>query len=160
MKKVLIVLGIVAAVVVLGCVGTSVLVSALGKARESARAKATVLAPSVEVAAEKPKAPVVTVDVATIDKSEETQGKREAYIKTLSASGFFGDSRSNGQAGRVVVKPAFYALDFKKKEEYLSVVYAYYWDGKDDGFFMRLLYSKTNKEVGQYGKSLGGLKME
>ncbi len=168
MKKILIVLGIVAAVIVFGCVGTSVLVSALGKAREKARASRaaeTVAQNPTPTAAPAPQAELPKVDAPKtaapqIDKSEEKQAEREKFIQTLSASGIFGDSRSNGRAARVVVKPGFYDLDFKTKEKYLSVVYAYYWDGKDESFFMRLLDSRTNKEVGQYSKSAGGLELE
>ena len=58
------------------------------------------------------------------------------------------------------MRPAFYALDFDIKDKFVSVVYAYYFDGTNIADSVRVIDSNSGKEVGNYSPLNPGLKMK
>lgn len=111
----------------------------------------------------KPRRPVPAqqaAPVATIDKSPEKQAARDELIQKLIREGVFQKVEPGSSIPSVWVTPAFYLLDFETKQKFISVVYAYYFDGSDKLASVRLKDSKTGKEVGMYSIAYGGLRME
>jgi hypothetical protein len=98
-----------------------------------------------------------TPPVATIDKSAQMQADRKRLIERLISEGIFQKVEIPGNLPRLWVRPAFHLLDFDRKQSFVSVVYAYYFDGSRVSDTVRLFDSKTGKEVGAY--SSGGLRM-
>lgn len=84
----------------------------------------------------------------TIDKSPKMQADRLKLIERLQREGIFGEISVRSSGATILVKPAFYVLDFKDKQSFVSVVYAYYFDGSDPYVPIRLKDSRTNKAVG------------
>lgn len=97
--------------------------------------------------------------VATIDKSPQMQEKRADLIEELTRLQVFAKIESPGSVPRVWVRPAFYLLDFDQKQNFVSVVYAYHFDGSSAGDFVRVIDNQTGKEIGQFNPRLGGLKL-
>ncbi len=57
------------------------------------------------------------------------------------------------------VAPKLYALNFDDKQQFISVIHAYYIT-KNKKYDLVVLYdSKSGKKIGVYGKNYGGLKM-
>jgi hypothetical protein len=50
----------------------------------------------------------------------------------------------------VWVRPRFYLLNFNEKEKFVSVVYAYYFEGHDFGDAVKIVDSLSGKEVGSF----------
>ena len=105
-------------------------------------------------------APEVRQQQPRIDKSPETQAKRKSLIKRLIAEGVFQKVEVPGNLPRVWVTARFKALLFDDKQQFISVVYAYYFNG--NGFTDTVLvYDNLNgREIGQYNPNLGGLKLK
>jgi len=99
-----------------------------------------------------------------LDKSERAQSQRKKLIDDLISKGVFQKVEVPGSAPRVWVKPLFYESDFDQKEAFVGLVYSYYFDGSDELAFVRVLDSRSNKEVGTYSQvnnwGRGGLKMK
>jgi zinc-ribbon domain len=97
---------------------------------------------------------------ATIYKSEGMQQSRKELIGKLINDGIFQKVEVPGSLPRVWVEPRFYALDFDTKEKFVSVVYAYYFDGTDMADTVRIFDSRSGKEVGDYSLVNPGLRMK
>ena len=96
----------------------------------------------------------------TLDKSPETQRQREAFIRKLIQKGIFAKVDVPGTLPRLWVTLAFHALDFETKEKFVSVVYAYYFDGSGYGDVVRIFDNTTGKEIGGYSTANLGLRMD
>lgn len=94
-----------------------------------------------------------TTRVATIDKSPSMQAERKGFLERAIQEGAFQKIETPGSLPRVWVKPGFYTLDFDDKASYVSVVYAYYFDGSDQSDLVRIFDGKTGKEIGSYSDS-------
>ncbi|WP_077540561.1 hypothetical protein [Sedimentisphaera cyanobacteriorum] len=90
-----------------------------------------------------------------IDKSEKMQADRLNLIERLQREGIFGDIIPRSSGATIVVKPAFYTLDFKDKQSFVSVVYAYYFDGLTPYTPILLRDSRTNNNIGSFTVELG-----
>ena len=88
--------------------------------------------------------------VASIDKSSKMQQGRKRLIEKFIGSGVFRKVATPGSLPRVYVGPAFYALDFDDKQAAVSVIYAYHFDGSNSSDLVRVMDSRTNKEIGIY----------
>ena len=96
-----------------------------------------------------------------VDKSPEMQAGRKKLIEKLISTRVFHKVETPGNAPRVYVLPAFYELDFDMKQQFVSVVYAYYFDGSDAyGDLVRVFDARTNKSVGTYTIATGGLTLD
>jgi len=91
----------------------------------------------------------------TIDKSETKQAGREKLIKKLQTERVFHKIETPGTLPRLYVAPRFYTLDFDMKQQFVSVVYAYYFDGKKITDSVRIYDSKSGKEVGYFALPQG-----
>jgi len=96
---------------------------------------------------------------ATVDKSATMQADRQTFIQKAIKNGAFTKIEVPGSLPRVWVTPAFMDLDFDTKTKFISVVYAYYFDGSNETDTVRLFDSRSGKEVGGYSMVYGGLKM-
>jgi hypothetical protein len=85
---------------------------------------------------------------------------RVEMIKRLQGQGIFGDVTRRGNTGHLIVKPGFYALDFKEKQTFASVAFAWCKDQTPTADTLLLLDSKSNKQVGHLFESEGTLVME
>ena len=88
-----------------------------------------------------------------IDKSEETQKKRLALISGLQKDNIFADIRTRETGATIMVDVGFYLVDFKAKQDFVSVVFAYYADDRD--YVVSLRDNNTNKKVGMFTVSSG-----
>ena len=99
-----------------------------------------------------------------IDKSDAKQKGRAQLIRELQQKGIFGkvEARRDSPDRMSVdatVKPRFFTLDFETKQQFVSVIYAYYCDGNEsDAVFLR--DSMTDKLVGTYSSLSGGLSLD
>ena len=91
-----------------------------------------------------------TKTVGSIDKSPKMQQGRSDLIKKLIREGVFLKTDTPGSLPRVYVGPAFYGLDFDTKQKFVSVVYAYYFDGSGALDMVRVMDGRTNKEIGDF----------
>lgn len=89
----------------------------------------------------------------TIDKSASMQAQRQKLIDQFISQGFFTEvvKQGNGMP-RVWVTPRFTASNLKDKQNALSVVYAFYFDGSETFASLALIDSRTGKEVGRFDK--------
>ena len=90
-----------------------------------------------------------------IDKSARMQADRLKLIQQIQGQGVFGDINVRSQGATIIVKPAFYGLDFKDKQAFVSVVYAYNFDGLSPYISIKLQDSRTNKNVGSFSAERG-----
>lgn len=97
--------------------------------------------------------------VATIDKSAAMQADRKKLIEKLIGEGVFQKVETPGTLPRLWVRPRFYAAEFDQKQSFVSVVYAYYFDGSNETDSVRIFDSRSGKEVGSYSAVQGGLKL-
>lgn len=95
----------------------------------------------------------------SVDKSPQMQTDRKKLIEELIDSGVFQKVEVPGNLPRLWVRPAFYALEFDRKASFVSVVYAYYFNGANDADSVRIYDSRSGKEVGRYSTVAGGLEM-
>jgi hypothetical protein len=98
--------------------------------------------------------------IVEVDKSPVKQREREQFINKLINQGIFAKVEKRSTFPRLWIKPAFYSLEFKEKEGFVSVVYAYYFDGNNFTDTIVLMDNLTGKRVGNYSLSNPGLKME
>lgn len=95
----------------------------------------------------------------TVDKSPEKQAQRKQLLEKLIAQGvFLKIDTMGGTLPKAYVTPAFYALDIDMKKTFVSVIYAYYFDGNGIGDTVILRDSKTGKQIGTFSKL--GLKLD
>ena len=87
------------------------------------------------------------------------QADRKKLIEKLIEQGVFQKIEVPGFLPRLWVRPGFYIADFDQRESFVSVVYAYYFDGSDPTDSVKLFDSQSGKEVGSYSIVAGGLKM-
>lgn len=99
--------------------------------------------------------PTTEPRVATIDHSPEKQADRLRLINNLISLGLFSKVSKPGELPYVHVRRAFYELDFEQKQKFVSVVYAYYYDGSEDDGLVRIFDARTNKDVGRFSPALG-----
>lgn len=83
-----------------------------------------------------------------IDKSEAKQKDRMKFIAELQVHGILNRVESRDVAAEVWVEPGFYRLDFKDKEQFLNVVYCYYFSR--DNCWLNLRDNKSGKKIGKY----------
>ena len=97
---------------------------------------------------------------SAIDQSPATQESRRKVIADAVKYGIFDRVETPAKYPHVWVKPAFYALDFKRKQDLIGCVYGYHFNPSSDQPFAVLLYdSKTGNEVGNFHENNPGLKM-
>ncbi len=92
-------------------------------------------------------------DVPDWDKSAATQQKREDLIGQLQDRDIIGDVNQNGNEATVVIEPAFYDLEFTRKQEFASMIFAWCFDHIYVDYVpnkLRLIDSKTGKEAGLF----------
>ena len=85
---------------------------------------------------------------------------RAKLIERLQAQGVLGDLRVANHVGRVVVGPKFLPLDFKQRQSFASVAFAWCLDTDADCKLLVLHDGRSNKEIGRFGDVYGGLKMD
>lgn len=85
--------------------------------------------------------------------------KREALIQDLCNKGIFERTERTGEIPRLWARPAFMLLDFRDKESFASVVYAYYFD-EDMTKSLAIYDSRFGKRVGWYAPRRGGLSFD
>ena len=112
-----------------------------------------IMAPSENAGTVKP-----STQVATLDKSPAMQAQRAELIEKLKSQGVFQKHGVPGNTPRVWVKPAFYELDFDAKQKFVSVVYAFYFDGSNSGDMVIVYDSRSNKPIGTYSNA--GLRLD
>ena len=94
-----------------------------------------------------------------IDKSPAMQNKRKKMMQDLIRNGVFEKVTVPGTLPRLWVTPSFYLLDFDTKQSFVSVVYAYYFDGTSYGDVVLIYDNLSGKEVGKYS-TVQGLNMK
>jgi len=95
-----------------------------------------------------------------VDQSPTMQAGRKEMIESLQEKGVFGEVKCSEAGGAtVVVRPAFYRLDFEQKKVFVSVPAAYCFEPKWGIVSVDLVDSKTNKDAGSFSP-LFGLKLE
>jgi hypothetical protein len=107
-----------------------------------------------------PKGPAhypVAKSVATVDKSAGMQAQRKKLIEKLMAHGIFLKTGVPGSLPRVWVGLPFYGLPFDEKQQFVSVVYAYYLDGSSEYDLLVVYDGYTNKKIGTF--TLAGLSL-
>ena len=104
--------------------------------------------------------PTAPAPAATVDKSAAMQAKRRELIDKLIKQGVFQKVEVPGSLPRIWVRPVFYTLDFDTKESFVSVVYAFYFDGSNASDMVRIFDSRSGKQVGRYSALIGGLKLD
>jgi hypothetical protein len=92
------------------------------------------------------------------DKSAETQRKREDLLRGLQAQSVFGTFNCRSLGADVQVTDRFLELDFDTKEKFLSVFYAWCFDGIKTHVGVSLIDIKSGKDLGRYAAETG-LKM-
>ena len=97
----------------------------------------------------------------TIDKSPAKQAERKKFMEKLKSQGLIQKvDTMGGNLPKIYVRPTFYNLDLDTKQTFVSVVYAYYFDGSNFTDTVVLRDSRTGKDVGDYNPNTGGLKMK
>ena len=102
----------------------------------------------------------VTKPLSKIDKSTDMQAQRKQFTEKLISKGVFAKVEASGSFPHVWIEPAFYSLDFKTKENFVSVVYSYYFDGNNYGDTVYIVDNISGKEVGDYSLANPGLKLK
>lgn len=87
----------------------------------------------------------------------DMQSDRKALIQKLINKGIFQKVEVPGTLPHLWVRPAFYALDFDAKSQFVNVVYAYYITQNHQYNIVVLYDGKTGKEIGKYSEVSGGL---
>jgi hypothetical protein len=96
-----------------------------------------------------------------LDKSEAMQQNRKTMMENLVKEGVFAEVEGKaGYIAKIVTGPKWNTLDFETKEKYVSVVYAYYYDGDKQRDSVWLKDRMTNKDIGRYSIIQGGLKLD
>ncbi len=80
------------------------------------------------------------------------QEKRKELIDKLTASGIFYKVVTVGNTPHVWVTPLFMALNFDDKQNFISVVCAYY-----DSDMVTIKNSRTGERIGSFSREYGGL---
>ncbi len=94
-----------------------------------------------------------TPSVPRWDKSETKQAERKALIGKLVATGIFSKVVQNGNTyPRAWTGAGFDPLEFDSKQQFLSVVYAYYFDGNESDS-VALVDGRSGKEIGRFRPS-------
>lgn len=96
---------------------------------------------------------------ATIDKNPSMQAERKALINELIGRGIFTKVERGASIPKIWVTRQFMALPFKDKEGFVSVVYAYYFDGSEEHAQVQIKDALSGKVLGNYAVWQGGLKM-
>ena len=91
--------------------------------------------------------------------AEDLQAGRKAFIQKLIKKGYFEKVEIPGSLPYLWVKPLFYTLDFKMKERFVSVVYAYYITENSKYDIVVLYDNKTGKKIGTFSEEDGGLNL-
>jgi hypothetical protein len=95
------------------------------------------------------------VHAQSLDKSEKMQATRAKLIADLVSRRIFARHEKPEDVARLWVGPSFYTLDFRDKQQFVSVVYAYYFNDTNPKNFVSLMDSRTNKAIGSL--TSGGL---
>jgi hypothetical protein len=91
---------------------------------------------------------------ATVDKSETIQAKRSAFIEKAIRLEVFSRIVQNGNTmPRVWTGRSFKTIDFQAKQNALSVVYAYYFDGSTQSDSIAIIDHMNGQEIGRFRKS-------
>jgi hypothetical protein len=101
-----------------------------------------------------------TTTIPTSTVSPELQTERLDFINQMISQGYFQKVEKPADYPHTWVTSLFMALDFKDKESFVSVVYAYYISDDPNADMVVLYDSKTGKQVGVYAAVYGGLKMD
>ncbi|WP_441228075.1 hypothetical protein AB7813_08975 [Tardiphaga sp. 20_F10_N6_6] len=107
------------------------------------------------------KAPTISPEAkkATVDKSDEMQSNRLKLMEKMRAQGVFQKVEMPGNLPRLWVDSGFHSADFETKQKFVSVVYAYYFNGSNIADSVRIYDGKTGKEIGDYSIGNPGLKL-
>lgn len=95
---------------------------------------------------------------AKVEKSAEIQQQRREFIEKLIRNGIFAKVECLAEFPSVWVTPKFLGLDFDAKDQFISVVYAYYFEGEEGHVYV--IDNNTGKEIGSYSHATVGLKMK
>lgn len=87
------------------------------------------------------------------------QEKREKLIQELIDARIFKKVEIPAKLPHLWVGPAFYALDYDAKSNFVNVVYAYYITMSPSYNIVVLYDSKTGKKIGRYSEADGGLNL-
>lgn len=88
------------------------------------------------------------------------QEDRWVFIQKLIKKGIFHKVEVPAKLPHLWVTSVFHSLDFDTKQQFVNVVYAYYVTMNASYNIIVLYDSKTGKEVGQYSKTYGGLRLQ
>ena len=93
------------------------------------------------------------------DKSPEMQARRKKFIQEAVYEEVFETVNMPGTVAMVCVKLRFYLLDFDTKQDYIAIVYAYYFDGREFDDCVAVWDRLDQKELATYS-IMRGLKMK
>lgn len=100
-----------------------------------------------------------TAGAAAPSSEPELQAKRQAFISVLIEKKIF-DHVEGGAIPRLWVRPAFYALDFTDKTQFVNVVWAHQVTANPKVDYLAIYDVKTGQRIGSYSEMGGGLKLE
>lgn len=100
-------------------------------------------------------------DFRTQTSAQSAQEVRLELIQKLIAEEVFEKvDMAEGTPLKLSVRPAFYALDFERRQSAVGVVYGYYLAGASADGQIILRDAASGKEVGKYHPQAGGLEMQ
>lgn len=94
-----------------------------------------------------------------IDKTSEMQKQREGLLEELTSKGIFRKIDLRENIPCVWVDKNFLVLDREKKSIFLSVIYAYYFDGTNNSDFVQIKKHLTDNDIGTFDK-IHGLRLQ
>jgi hypothetical protein len=108
-----------------------------------------VAAAAVPVAVPVP-VPVPVVEPPKTKEFLERKAKNLRLIERMQEAGLIGGLECAATQAAVVVRPRFYALDFKPKRDIAGIVYLWCFDTTKAHAIVGMLDSKTHKHVGTF----------
>jgi len=102
-----------------------------------------------EVAEKEPSAPP-PVARPRIDKSPSKQWERQQLLEKLVKLEAFQKYERVKNGVVAWITPTFYTLDFDQKQNFVGVIYAYYYDGNNPADIVLLVDNKNGKPIGEF----------
>lgn len=90
----------------------------------------------------------------------DAQSDRKAFVEKLIDQGVFQKVEAPGSMPQLWVTPTFHRLAFDTKSSFVNVLYGYYKTANPKYDTVVLYDSRTEKEIGKYSKSYGGLRLK
>lgn len=87
----------------------------------------------------------------------QLQANRKEFIERLIAEGIFQKVEVPGTTPRLWVTPRFMLLNWEDKEQFVNVVFAYYYPdpSQHDLAMIKIYHSVSGKHIGDYSASFG-----